>query len=176
MLLAALLVLAAATERPLVLSLAGVRVGTRSTDKDVVALHGPGCLVESEPHAGGRYYRDAAGLVTLHASIGTDGITDSVELQRGEHLPLVCRRMRGSFVSSRLSASATLEHGLRLGMSRAELEKRLGPPSKVDHDGGAEVLIYETTADKDPRVTLGYEATYRFEADQLTRVALYDGD
>ena len=165
-------------ERPLVLHIAGLAVGSRSQDADVVTKFGPGCFVPDEPHAGGRYFTNPKQSLTLHAVVGVDMVTEALELRTGLHLPDSCRAPGAdtNLVTSKLSEPPEIDHGVHLGMSRATLVRLLGEPDTVHVSGGSEVLSYEAYYEDDPRVSLFYDGRYEFLEGILVALSISDGD
>ena len=161
--------------RPLVQTAAGIRLGLKTLDSQVVRMFGQGCYVEEEGHGGGRYFINPDRSLTLHTIIGVDNATDYVELSSFPNLPKPCTRFPGA-TSRRLAGDLEIEHGLRLGMSPDALVAVLGPADSEKRQGAARTLIYRTDVTKDNRVGLEYEARYRFVANRLTQLSIYDGE
>ena len=165
----------AAKRRPLVQTAAGITIGLKMRDAQVVSLYGQGCYVREEGHGGGRYFVNAGRSITLHTIIGVDSATDCAELSSFPNLPKPCIGVPGA-TSTRLPANPDIEHGVRLGMSSDGLRSLLGPSDSEEHEGAARTLIYQTDVEKDDRVGLVYEARYRFIADRLTWLSICDGE
>jgi hypothetical protein len=157
---------------------AGLGVGMKSTDADVVAALGPGCFVPDEPHGGGRYFTNPAQTFTLHSVVGVDTMTEVLELSQGLEIPERCHALAKSppLVSKKLGQHPAVDLGLRLGMPVARLVAALGKPDEDRSQGSHRVLTYRASVDTDDRVTLAYEAKYRFRSGSLVRISLYDGE
>ena len=161
----------------IVLHVAGIGVGMLSTDTDVIALHGQGLFVESEGHAGGRYFVNARGTMTLHTVIGVDGSTESLELRAGLHVPgAAVTSIPAAAVSPALDAVRLADHRITLGLSADKLLSKLGRPATDEIENGRRVLTYSTTSDIDDRVSFFYTARYAFVSDRLVTISLYDGE
>jgi hypothetical protein len=164
-----------AVRRPLVLTAAGITLGLKTLDSQVVGMFGQGCYIREEGHGGGRYFINSDRSLTLHTIIGVDNATDYVELSSFPNLPKPCIGFRGA-TSKGLAAVLEIEHGVRLGMSLDALVLVLGSADSEERKGAVRTLIYRTDVTKDDRVGLDYEARYRFTADRLTQLSIYDGE
>ena len=161
--------------RLLVQTAAGITLGLKTLDSQVVTMFGQGCYLRDEGHGGGRHFISPDRSLTLHTIIGVDNATDYVELSGFPNLPKPCIGFPGA-TSRRLATIPEVEHGVRLGMSMDALVAVLGPPDSEERKGAARTLIYRTDVTKDDRVGLDYEARYRFVADRLTQLSIYDGE
>jgi hypothetical protein len=164
-----------AARRPLVQTAAGITLGLKTLDSRVVRMFGQGCYIREQGHGGGRYFINSDRSLTLHTIIGVDHATDYVELSSFPNLPKPCIGFRGA-TSKGLAAMPEIDHGLRLGMSPDALILVLGSADSEERKGAARTLIYRTDVTKDDRVGLDYEARYRFVADRLTQLSIYDGE
>ena len=162
-----------AAPRPLVLHVAGIGVGARSTEADVLKGLGKGCFAAAEPHAGGHYFTDPQQSLTLHIVVGVDDAIEAIEVREGLHVPPTCA---GSPMTSRLAEGPEVEHGLRLGMSEAQIRRVLGAPDETHAAGGQTTLVFRAQAEQDARVSLFYEASFQFERGRLVAIAISDGE
>ncbi len=64
-------------------------------------------------------------------------------------------------MTRRLSAPVQIDHGLRLGMSEAQVTAVLGAPDAEEAEASRRTLVYRAEVDSDQRITLSYEAKYR---------------
>ena len=146
--------------------------------QDAAALRrtlGDGCYVEDEGHLGGRYYTNSKRTFTFHAEFGVDWVLEDIELIQGLEVPDTCTSSK-TLVSKRLDKPIVVQHGVRLGMSAAELIQALGTPVSDRTTEGVRVLLFEAAYDTDDRVALFYEARYAFKADRLFFISLHDGE
>jgi hypothetical protein len=158
-------------------SIAGIRIGLNASyDWDVTKIFGEGLFAEDEGHGGGRYFTDKNRRVTLHVEIGVDRIIDTIELTKGPVVPKKLNSSDPKFVSIHLASSPTVDKNLSLGMSPDTVIGRLGKPDKDTKNGNERTLIYETDYEKDSRVSLVYEAEFKFEDGQLVKIRIYDGE
>ena len=153
---------------------ARIKVGV-STDADVRRLYGKGYFVPAESHSGGRYYVDPRHTATLHTEIGVDSIIESLEYRQGVHLPRRSRTVLAAATTPRLSSHEKVEGGIGLGDVAVVVLQKYGRPKSDKRHLGARVVKYEATEGQIPGV-LAYEATFRFGADRLVSVSLYNGE
>ncbi len=163
--------------KALVRAIAGIRFSPDPLDdREVVKMYGRGLFTDQEGHVGGRYYTDSKRTITLHSEIGCDNNIDMVELFQGIHVPKELKASDAGFISSALSASPDIDHGLNLGMSAHEVIEKLGLPDKDQKHGNRRIITYEVTSEEDTRVSLCYQADYVFANDQLVSISAYDGE
>jgi hypothetical protein len=98
-----------------------------------------------------------------------------VELSAFIDLPRPCAKA-AAVTSVHLGTLPDVDHGIRLGMTPERVIELLGRPDADELKGSARTLVYRTSIAKDPRVTLDYQARYRFVGDRLTRISIYDGE
>ena len=152
---------------------AGIVVGM-STDPDVQRLFGIGYSLPNEGHAGGRYFVDAKGRVTLHVETGVDNVIEAVSYQRGLHVPKgAAATLKAK--STRLTAEEATGNGVRLGKSAEYVRAQFGKPSQEARNGTTRTLRYAADEKTNPYV-LVYEAEFRFERERLVGVKLYNGE
>ncbi len=165
-------------QRPLVQSIAGIRIGPHaSNDEDVKKIFGEGLFAADEGHAGGRYYTDKNRQVTLHVELGVDRIVDTIEFTKGLAVPKKLNSSNPKFVSIHLVNSPTIDKNLSLGMSPDTVIGILGKPDKDIKNGNKRTIIYEIGYDeKDSRVSIYYEANFKFVDGQLVQIRIYDGE
>jgi hypothetical protein len=163
--------------RPLVQQIAGIRIGPhRSTDGDVVKLLGQGYYTRHEGHGGGRYYTDLNRQITFHIEIGVDRLIDTVELTKGFDIPYKMAPNETRFLAKALAALPAIDKNLRLGMQAEAIILKLGKPNEDAKEGNKRTLVYTIDFEKDPRVGLFYEATFKFINNRLVKIKLYDGE
>jgi hypothetical protein len=160
---------AAAAQR-YVAQVAGVRLG--EADTSVIKIFGSGLFTNQEGTTGARYYVDAARTLTLYVGIGKDSAVDSLELSHGIALPAGLTIHDDPRVTSRaLDGGASASKGITLGMSAAQVEKRLGKPTSDERTGVQRVVSYDDEVDNS-----NYSAQFTFVGDQLRNVWISDSD
>jgi hypothetical protein len=155
---------------PIVQQIGGIRAAS-SHDPDVVEKYGEGFFVQNEGHGGGRYYIHPSHTYTFHIEIGVDKLIEDVEIFEGVHLPQAASTK--SALSKKLPHNISIDHGIRLGMTSAELIAILGQPHERQIKGDSLTLEYHTS--EDDRVFLAYDAYYEFKNDRLIRIRIHDG-
>jgi hypothetical protein len=173
-------------KRPLVLSLAGLRIGTPSGEAAAVRAFGEGCLsVIGRDRE--RTFIDANWNAKVTVGVGAGGRVQA--LGAFSDRPFDTAYMSGYMssegagtcymhqaVSAKLDTHPTVEHRLRLGMSQAEIKAILGPPDRVEaSDYQGVEFIYTEEAATEPRIRQSYEGRYRFRDGRLIEISLYDG-
>ena len=169
------------SKRPLVLSLAGLRIGTPSGEAAAFRAFGQGCR---------REIGQERELSFLDASRRTAVIVGLDEGGRLQALNAVSRPQVDTAAVSTIAETCevnhvtsagvdvqpTIEYGLKLGMSQAEVKAILGPPDQVEESeySGVEFIYIEEAA-TEPRVRRSYEGRYRFRDGRLIEISLYDG-
>ena len=138
-------------------------------------LLGDGCYVADEGHLGGRYYTNTKRSLTFHAEFGVDWALESIDIQRGLHVPDACQQS-ATLVTKLLDGPLLIQHGIRLGMNARALIKVLGTPSSDKTSKGLRVLTFQTTYESDDRVGLFYDAYYAPQDGRLVLIALHDGE
>jgi hypothetical protein len=157
--------------------IAGICVGLKpSVDREVKQKYGDGLFDPSVPHLGARYYIHPKKLYTLYVVISVDEVIDTVELTKGVEIPPQFKNELKKAINKKLPFTPAIDFDLKLGMSPAELLKKLGKPTMDKKEGKKRMIKYQTTVETDPRVALGYGAQYTFIADRLVQISLYDGE
>jgi len=163
----------AASLRPVVTRVAGIGIGSLSSDGDVIGLFGEGCFVPSEPHAGGRYFTNTQRSLTLHVVLGVDRTIDAVVLERGLRLPPECGpETRPAVATPLLDQHPPVDQAIRLGISPSDLVQLLGEPDAVSEDGATSVSTYRWSAADAPEAAIPFELRCEFEADSLRAITL----